>query len=112
MVRDVVGETDDFGRDPTGGGDHDAIIFSIEQLANPADPDGYYATGSELFRPRRIVPLQASCDMAATTGIMPTRWQPLASRQTHKTSPCWTSMPSKRSRNRSFRNQARGSCCR
>ncbi len=49
MVRDVVGDPDTFDRDPTGGSDHDAIIFSIEQLANPADPDGYYATGSELF---------------------------------------------------------------
>lgn len=49
MVRDSVGSSDEFERDPTGGSDHDRIIFSIEQIANPLDPDGYYATGSELF---------------------------------------------------------------
>ncbi len=27
----------------------DSIIFSIRQLVDPTDPDGYYATGSELF---------------------------------------------------------------
>ncbi|TWT90879.1 hypothetical protein Mal64_12770 [Pseudobythopirellula maris] len=27
----------------------DAILFSISQIIDPADPDGYYSTGSELF---------------------------------------------------------------
>jgi hypothetical protein len=31
------------------GGPGDSIIFSINQIVDPADPDGYYATGSELF---------------------------------------------------------------
>lgn len=49
MVHDVVGEIDTFDFDPAGGLDGDSIIFSIEQIADPGDPDGYYATGSELF---------------------------------------------------------------
>lgn len=49
MVSDVVGEDTDFGRDPFGGGDLDAIIFSIDQIVDPLDADGFYATGSELF---------------------------------------------------------------
>lgn len=49
MVNDVVGEDTDFGRDPAGGLEIDRIIFSIDQIPDPADPDGYYATGSELF---------------------------------------------------------------
>ncbi len=49
MVNDVAGEDTDFGRGPTGGTDIDRIIFSIDQIPDPADPDGYYATGSELF---------------------------------------------------------------
>lgn len=51
MVQDVIGDPDRF--DPGGGpaapGPGDEIIFSIRQIPNPADPDGYYATGSELF---------------------------------------------------------------
>jgi hypothetical protein len=27
----------------------DTILFSIKQIINPADPDGYFATGSEIF---------------------------------------------------------------
>jgi len=50
MVQDLVGSPDSFDRDPTGGDTFgDLIIFSIEQMADPVDPDGYYATGSELF---------------------------------------------------------------
>ncbi len=49
MVRDIVGEDTSFDRDPTGPGLGDAIIFSIDQIADPTDPDGYYATGSEIF---------------------------------------------------------------
>jgi hypothetical protein len=49
MVNDVAGEDDNFGRDPAGGSDIDRIIFSIDQIPDPADPDGYYATGAELF---------------------------------------------------------------
>ncbi|QDS98467.1 hypothetical protein [Adhaeretor mobilis] len=50
MVKDVLGEDSSFDGDPTGGGaDPDRIIFSIDQIPDPADPDGYYATGSELF---------------------------------------------------------------
>lgn len=49
MVREVAGEMDDFGRDPTGGGNHDEIIFSIRQILDPSSSTGYYATGSELF---------------------------------------------------------------
>lgn len=48
MVRDTVGENDSFDRDPAGG-PGDQIIFSISQIVDPTDPDGYYATGSELF---------------------------------------------------------------
>ncbi len=49
MVQDIIGEDTSFDRDPTGGPDTDRIIFSIDQIPNPADPDGYYATGSEIF---------------------------------------------------------------
>ncbi|XAM00304.1 PEP-CTERM sorting domain-containing protein [Phycisphaeraceae bacterium D3-23] len=49
MVQDTVGSSDEFERDPTGGPGTDSIIFSIEQIIDPGDPDGYYATGSELF---------------------------------------------------------------
>ncbi len=28
---------------------NDTIVFSIRQIPDPVDPDGYYATGSELF---------------------------------------------------------------
>lgn len=42
MVRDVDGVQEQFGPG-------DAIIFSISQMVDPTDPDGYYATGSELF---------------------------------------------------------------
>ncbi|TWT46426.1 PEP-CTERM sorting domain-containing protein [Botrimarina hoheduenensis] len=48
MVRDVVGDIDTFDRDPTGA-PGDQVIFSIRQIPDPSDPDGYYATGSELF---------------------------------------------------------------
>ncbi len=27
----------------------DTVLFSIRQIPDPGDPDGYYATGSELF---------------------------------------------------------------
>ncbi|TWU25816.1 PEP-CTERM sorting domain-containing protein [Bythopirellula polymerisocia] len=43
MVNDNDGEENQFG------GLGDAIIFSINQIVDPTDPDGYYATGSELF---------------------------------------------------------------
>lgn len=43
MVQDFDGEDMQFG------GIGDSIIFSINQIVDPADPDGYYATGSELF---------------------------------------------------------------
>jgi hypothetical protein len=36
-----------FGVDGTERGD--SIVFSIRQIIDPADPDGYYATGSELI---------------------------------------------------------------
>ena len=53
MVREVVGDPNKFepGEGPIGGGPGpgDEIIFSIRQIPNPGDPDGYYATGSELF---------------------------------------------------------------
>ena len=52
MVQDVVGDFDVFDIEQPGGEggrEADAIIFSIRQIMNPADPDGYYATGSELF---------------------------------------------------------------
>jgi hypothetical protein len=42
MVQDVDGVIEQFGPG-------DSIIFSISQMIDPADPDGYYATGSELF---------------------------------------------------------------
>lgn len=48
MVRDTVGEIDSFDRDPNGD-PGDQIIFSIRQILDPSDTDGYYATGSELF---------------------------------------------------------------
>ena len=48
MVRDIVGDNDSFDRDPTGA-PGDQLIFSIRQIPNPLDPDGYYATGSEIF---------------------------------------------------------------
>lgn len=48
MVQDTVGEIDSFDRSPDGS-PGDQIIFSIQQIPNPGDPDGYYATGSELF---------------------------------------------------------------
>ncbi|MEM8783799.1 MAG: PEP-CTERM sorting domain-containing protein [Planctomycetota bacterium] len=47
MVQDVAGDDLDFGRDP--GGALDRILFSIDQVPDPSDPDKYYATGSELF---------------------------------------------------------------
>ena len=66
MVFDSVGDPDRFDADiVAAAGDDprvdqngepselpheaDMIIFSIRQLVDPADPDGYYATGSELF---------------------------------------------------------------
>lgn len=72
MVSDIIEEKDVFHRDvaifeggaddlvdqngepiepfgPDGAERGDAIIFSIRQIVDPADPDGYYATGSELF---------------------------------------------------------------
>lgn len=52
MVQDIIsgpgGEGDTFDRDPAGGVG-DRIIFSIRQVPDPADSDGYYATGSEIF---------------------------------------------------------------
>ncbi len=50
MVQDIDGEPDLFGS-PAGGdvGDADEILFSIRQIYDPGDPDGYYATGSEIF---------------------------------------------------------------
>ncbi|MEM1446796.1 MAG: PEP-CTERM sorting domain-containing protein [Planctomycetota bacterium] len=48
MVEDVAGSDMDFGRDPTNG-TLDRILFSIDQVVDPSDPDKYYATGSELF---------------------------------------------------------------
>ncbi len=48
MVQDVVGDPDVFEAPPVGG-PGDEIIFSIRQIIDPVDPDGYYATGSELF---------------------------------------------------------------
>ena len=48
MVDDRFGDPDMF-EDDTAGGLHDRILFSIRQIFNPADPDGYYATGSEIF---------------------------------------------------------------
>lgn len=49
MVQDTVGSPDEFEFDPAGGLDADSIIFSIEQIPDFGDADGYYATGSELF---------------------------------------------------------------
>lgn len=70
MVNDVLGETETFDRefifdegqrlidqsgveiDPFGHNGNepgDTVIFSIRQIVDPADPDGYYSTGSELF---------------------------------------------------------------
>jgi hypothetical protein len=48
MAQDLVGDSMRFESDPAGGGG-DSIIFSIRQIVDPADPDGFYATGSELF---------------------------------------------------------------
>jgi hypothetical protein len=48
MVQDVVGDDDLFEEGAAGVGG-DEIIFSIRQIPDPADPTGYYATGSELF---------------------------------------------------------------
>lgn len=50
MVQDIIDDgvgPDTFDRDPNGVGDR--IIFSIRQIPSPNDPDGYYATGSEIF---------------------------------------------------------------
>lgn len=50
MVQDVISDgvgPDTFDRNPDGIGDR--IIFSIRQIPDPQDPDGYYATGSEIF---------------------------------------------------------------
>ena len=53
MVQDVIRSSDSFDRGPLGptGAPEpgDEIIFSIRQIPNPGDPDGFYATGSELF---------------------------------------------------------------
>jgi hypothetical protein len=42
MAQDLDGVPEQFGPG-------DSIIFSISQMVNPQDPDGYYVTGSELF---------------------------------------------------------------
>lgn len=47
-VKDQNGEPIDVF-DPNNEFRGDQIIFSIRQIVDPADPDGYYATGSELF---------------------------------------------------------------
>lgn len=50
MVHDIIGDPDEFDPNPAGPvGAHDEIIFSIRQIYDPGDPDGYYATGSEIF---------------------------------------------------------------
>lgn len=71
MVSDIIEETDVFHQDigdPIGSDElldqngepimpfghdgevrGDSIIFSIRQIIDPMDPDGYYSTGSELF---------------------------------------------------------------
>ncbi len=58
MVQERAGQDgdDEFGFEILPGGGEggpvalaDEIIFSIRQIPDPADPDGYYATGSELF---------------------------------------------------------------
>lgn len=48
MVMDVVDTPDEFEQSPEGA--TDSILFSIRQILDPADPDGYYATGSEIFQ--------------------------------------------------------------
>lgn len=48
MVQDVIGDVDSFDRSPDGS-PGDQLIFSIRQIPDPTDPDGYYATGSEIF---------------------------------------------------------------
>ena len=48
MAQDLIGDEMIFEGNPTGG-PGDSILFSIRQIADPADPDGFYATGSELF---------------------------------------------------------------
>jgi hypothetical protein len=48
MVHDIIDPDDTFDRDPSGA-PGDEILFSISQLVDPADPSGYYATGSEIF---------------------------------------------------------------
>jgi hypothetical protein len=50
MVQDIIDDgagPDTFDRNPGAQGDR--ILFSIRQIVNPNDPDGYYATGSEIF---------------------------------------------------------------
>jgi hypothetical protein len=48
MVHDIIDSNDSFDRN--GSGDPgDEILFSIRQIVDPADPSGYYATGSEIF---------------------------------------------------------------
>jgi hypothetical protein len=42
MAQDLDGVPEEFGPG-------DSIIFSISQIVNPQDADGFYATGSELF---------------------------------------------------------------
>ena len=54
MAQDVDGVEAQFGPG-------DSIIFSISQIVNPQDADGYYATGSELF----------VLDMTALAGPVP-----------------------------------------
>lgn len=68
MVNDTIGDREVFDQDltffeevkdqngepigptdPNGEFGGDQIIFSIRQIVDPMDPDGYYATGSELF---------------------------------------------------------------
>lgn len=48
MVQDIIEDPDRFDGDPAGL-PGDEIIFSIRQIIDPLDPDGYYATGSELI---------------------------------------------------------------
>ena len=49
MVHDVIGDPDRFDPGDGAGGLGDEIIFSIRQIVDPGDADGFYATGSELF---------------------------------------------------------------